>query len=478
MSQTQQSPPASPVSSISNSPPASPTLTSERISPKQQQNQQSRSGLRNRRRAQVVNPNNDEEELIERERRELRELKNFNRRNEEEENPRGVPNRPNVNLDVSSIRGRGSPTPSVRSLGSNRSAAPTATPADPSDPNDPNDPNANDDAESTTGSIVDDGTPKKWTAQEELILQKWAEVAKSYGWMHNRAFYNYRWQNFWFSIPVIILSNLTGIANFAQSSIPDTDPNKQLFPLVIGAVNITAGIITTIYQFLKVSELLEAHRAAHIGYTKFARDIETELMQIRTLRSQHGRDFLRGKHDEFDRLITTSPIIPRKILNLFSDKFGTNKRCHSDQRDYVVASRSQRCCDVIYNGCICVFGRCCKKSCNICFNKADSPSPEKNGANSRSDPNSPHHLNGEDGNGTPVLPQTRSTVSKMDNDQQQTKNVQKKSIVAATNVNRFAVQKSTTLNRLKYARLMKRMTRKTITDIRRHWMMMTIIRQI
>ena len=111
-----------------------------------------------------------------------------------------------------------------------------------------------------------DGQPKK------NYLQKWAEFAKSYAWMHNRAFYNYRWQNFWFSIPFIILSNLTGIANFAQSSIPDSDPNKKLF-LVIGAVNITAGIITTIYQFLKVSELL-SHRAAHIGYSKFARDIE------------------------------------------------------------------------------------------------------------------------------------------------------------------------------------------------------------
>ena len=116
MSQIQQSPPASPTSSITtNSPPASPSRSTGSRSPTQQQPQQPRSGLRNRRRAQVVNPNNDEEELIERERRELRELKNFNRRNDEEENPRGVPNRPNVNLDVSSIHGRGSPTPSVRS---------------------------------------------------------------------------------------------------------------------------------------------------------------------------------------------------------------------------------------------------------------------------------------------------------------------------------------------------------------------------
>ena len=436
-------PPGSPLSMTSASPPGSPVAS---IDGDTQTRTRTQSSIRNRRRrAQVVNPDNNEEELIERERRRLRELQNFNRQNDEDDNPRGAPSgRPTMSVDLSSLRGRNSPTPSVRSN------ARTNVPNDPS--SDPNDPNANEDAESTTGSVVDDGLPKRWTAQEELILQKWAEVAKSYAWMHNRAFYNYRWQNFWFSIPVIILSNLTGIANFAQSSIPDSDPNKKLFPLVIGAVNITAGIITTIYQFLKVSELLEAHRAAHIGYAKFARDIETELMQIRTLRSQHGRDFLRAKHDEFDRLITTSPIIPRKILNLFSDKFGTNKRCHSNERDYVVTSRSQRCCDVVYNGCICIFGRCCKRSCNICFNKADSPETIKSKkSRTRSDPNSPHHLNGDDDNDDSPSSTAQALKGLEDGRGPTTdEKCSKKSIVAAINVSHSAVQKSTILNRLQY----------------------------
>ena len=319
---TQNSPPTSPVSSFTASPPASPTQSlqipialsasgaSPHSSPRNSPTQSLRSratsaqngGIRNRRRTQVVNAEPDEAELIEQERRRLRELQNVNRRNEADDTVRGIPARPSMTMamDLSSIRGRGSPVGS--DTGSTRTAQNQNPDADPENTEDP------DVDETASNAPIDDGTPKKWTPQEEIILRKWAEVAKSYGWMHNRAFYNYRWQNFWFSIPVIILSNLTGIANFAQSSIPDENPNKKMFPLVIGAVNITAGIIPTVYQFLKVSELLEAHRAAHIGYAKFGRDIETELMQIRTLRSQHGKDFLRGKHDEYDRLHQKHPM--------------------------------------------------------------------------------------------------------------------------------------------------------------------------
>ena len=75
--------------------------------------------------------------------------------------------------------------------------------------------NLGDISDNLTSMNVDD---KKWTNEQEIILKRWAEIAKAYAWMHHRSFFNYRWQNFWFSIPVIILSNLTGIANFAQSS--------------------------------------------------------------------------------------------------------------------------------------------------------------------------------------------------------------------------------------------------------------------
>ena len=141
---------------------------------------------------------------------------------------------------------------------------------------------------------------------------------------------------------------------------------------------------------------------AHIGYQKFARDIETELMQIRTLRSRDGRDFLDIQHKDFDRLIETSPIIPRKILAEFSDKFGTNKRCHNGTDEYVVNSKCQRLSNVCYNGLTCVFGCCCRRTINTCCNKANSPKTvggQNQGPGRKrrqGDPNSPLHYSDED----------------------------------------------------------------------------------
>ena len=78
-----------------------------------------------------------------------------------------------------------------------------------------------------------------------------------------------------FSLPVIILSTLTGVANFAQSSFPvDARPTVSV---VVGSLNIIAGLITTIAQFLKVAEKMEGHRAASVAYSKFSRNISVEL---------------------------------------------------------------------------------------------------------------------------------------------------------------------------------------------------------
>ena len=212
-----------------------------------------------------------------------------------------------------------------------------------------------------------------WTNEQEIILKRWAEVAKSYAWMHNRSFFIYRWQNFWFSIPVIILSNLTGIANFAQSSIPDGSEYKSMVPLFIGGVNILAGIITTIYQFLKVSELLESHRVAHISYTRFARSVEVQLIQRKSERDMSGSAFLKVKQDEFDRFIEQSPIIPKRVVKAFSQRFENDPLCKDDNEPYKMT-----CNDKVGEVCFLWFGSCCccKKTCAICCNKYYSNSPK------------------------------------------------------------------------------------------------------
>mgnify|MGYP001349355273 CR=1 FL=1 len=156
---------------------------------------------------------------------------------------------------------------------------------------------------------------RQWHAQQEDILKEWSEQAGCYRWMHERAYQVYKKQNMRFSIPVIVISTITGTANFAQSGFPESI--KGWAPLIIGTLNLAAGLITTIAQFLRVSELLEGHRAASIAYSKLSRNIAVELSLPSDERSMPGIDYIKQCRGDIDRLIEQSPPIPPEILNTF-----------------------------------------------------------------------------------------------------------------------------------------------------------------
>ena len=88
----------------------------------------------------------------------------------------------------------------------------------------------------------------QWTPEHEKILIEWADKALCYKWLHEKSHMVYSSRNTWFTIPVIIMSTLTGTANFAQDRIPAEYVNA--YTIGVGAVNILAGILTTIQQFL------------------------------------------------------------------------------------------------------------------------------------------------------------------------------------------------------------------------------------
>ena len=165
--------------------------------------------------------------------------------------------------------------------------------------------------------------PKIWNDTEVNLLKKWGEQAASYRVLHNRAYRKYKYLTALFTIPVIIISTLTGTANFSQGTIIQIYPGIDVYlPLFIGALNLISGIITTIGQFLRVSELNEANRNASISYGKFARNICTELSLPPNERTYSGIDFIQICRNEMDRLIEQSPEIGMKIIN----KFESNKK--------------------------------------------------------------------------------------------------------------------------------------------------------
>jgi len=161
--------------------------------------------------------------------------------------------------------------------------------------------------------------PKDWHPQQAKLLKGWAEIASSYRWMHNQAYMIYRKKNLWFMIPLIVMSTVTGTANFAQSTFPEAI--KPYVPQMIGAINLISAILTTIYQFLKISEFMESHRISSINYGKLARTITVELSLPVKDRNSGGAECVKISRTEIDRLIEQSPAIPKDILYRYERQF-------------------------------------------------------------------------------------------------------------------------------------------------------------
>jgi len=175
-----------------------------------------------------------------------------------------------------------------------------------------------------------------WTVEHEKILIEWADKAMCYRWLHSKSNAVYSSLNAWYTIPVIVISTLTGTANFAQTRVPIEYQNY--YAMVVGGFNILGGIISTIQQFLKITQLNEAHRVSSIAWDKFYRNIKIELAKHPSERI-HASQMLKMCKEEFDRLMETSPVIPDKVVIAF--------KCAFKNSDEFIKISKPEICDVL-----------------------------------------------------------------------------------------------------------------------------------
>ena len=182
--------------------------------------------------------------------------------------------------------------------------------------------------ENTTKETTKDKTavekPKRfnngWTPSLEALVSDWADKAQCYRWMHDKTSRVYQIYNQYMMIPVIILSTLTGTANFGLDSLFSDANSKRIASLGIGGVSIVTGIISTLANFLRYAQGSEAHSTSAILWAKFNRFMCIEL-------ALHPNDrmeafaFLKMFRLELDRLIELSPPIPESIIRSFKHEF-------------------------------------------------------------------------------------------------------------------------------------------------------------
>ena len=95
-----------------------------------------------------------------------------------------------------------------------------------------------------------------WSDEIEELLSEWAEVSMCYSYLHNYSTRKYKRKYHHLQIPIIVLSTLTGTANFATDSYVPEDL-KHGFSAVVGGLNIFCGVLGTLLAFLKYAEIYE-----------------------------------------------------------------------------------------------------------------------------------------------------------------------------------------------------------------------------
>ena len=158
-----------------------------------------------------------------------------------------------------------------------------------------------------------------WNEYHENVLRQWGEASACYRFMHHKSFLMYKKLSLRFNLPVIVLSTITGTANFAQSSFPVSI--RGAVPSIIGGLNLIAGLLATIMQFLKVNELMENHRTSALGHGSLSRDIRLQLALPREERKKEGLKFVEECKAAYDSLLEQCPAIPKTVLLQFEKDY-------------------------------------------------------------------------------------------------------------------------------------------------------------
>jgi len=163
-----------------------------------------------------------------------------------------------------------------------------------------------------------------WTPEIETLIAEWADRAQCYSWMHDKTSRAYASYNQYMMIPVIVLSTLSGTANFGLDSFFQGSTNGKTYAsLGIGGVSILTGIISTVANFLRYGQGSEAHSISALMWAKFNRMISIE-MALHPNDRMEAFAFLKMFRIELDRLVEQSPSIPDDVILRFKRDFRAN----------------------------------------------------------------------------------------------------------------------------------------------------------
>jgi len=149
-----------------------------------------------------------------------------------------------------------------------------------------------------------------WDDAIEKILSELGDEAQINAYLHKKAQEHFTIKNIQYQLPIIILSALSGTGNFISANFP---AYSEYIILGVGGVSIFTSIISSVAQFLQISQLGENHRMSYLSWEKFHSTIKFQLKK-RKIARDNIKDFIGLIIPEYQRLKEISADIPKHIL--------------------------------------------------------------------------------------------------------------------------------------------------------------------
>jgi len=154
-------------------------------------------------------------------------------------------------------------------------------------------------------------TMNDWSEQEEVYLSELVKISQYLSQRYNITFLEYKRRQTRTRIPQILLSSISGLFSFGNSTFP---------PDYSGAVNIACGVsslvvalIGAIESFLKIPEIMAGALQASINFIKLAEAITVELALHRHKRSSSGIVFLREAYKTYEKHTEAAPNVFKTV---------------------------------------------------------------------------------------------------------------------------------------------------------------------
>ena len=153
-----------------------------------------------------------------------------------------------------------------------------------------------------------------WTDNLEDILRMWGEKAAGYRDLHlsNSRYWNIVSHRL--SIPIIFLTTITSVSTFSAIGYDD----HIYWMYTVGTVNLITAFLTGLSKYIKPDELALSHKQIGRSFGCFHRKILLELGLAKSNR-QDPSSFVSWAKNEYDRLVTESPILSKHIIEDYTE---------------------------------------------------------------------------------------------------------------------------------------------------------------